>query len=118
MCLEPVSGTQAAARKREVRGEVGFKEGYKGTINEPGDFPGEAPQNTHILTALLTLGLPDVELGFRFERGCGVWFSGVPFVAERAGDAPPDAIANIYSLFCFVGCFELIVGDWGERTRR
>ena len=96
MCLESVSGTLAAARKREVRGEVRFKERFKETNNEPGDFPGEAPQKTHILTGLLTLGLPDVELGFRFERGCGVWFSRVPFVAERAGDAPPDAIVGIY----------------------
>lgn len=64
----------------------------------PGDFPGEEPQKTQILIGLVPLmvDLATVEFGFSGERGCGVWFSGVPFCAPKAGDAPPDAIANMF----------------------
>jgi hypothetical protein len=62
-----------------------------------------------------------VELGFRFERGWGVWFSGVPLVAERAGEAPPDAIMGICS--CSKVCWlfwglNLVLGRADEDMRR
>ena len=61
----------------------------------PGDLPGEAPQNTQILTGLEPLQVVgSVELGLSFESGCGVWLSGVALVALRAGEAPPDAIVS------------------------
>jgi hypothetical protein len=64
----------------------------------PGDFPGEAPQKTHILTERAGL-LAYMELGFRFERtwlvcgGVGIGeLSSTPPMIEGAGEAPPDAI--------------------------
>jgi hypothetical protein len=51
----------------------GGEKGKGEACNEPGDLPGEAPQKTQILMALLLplveADMMSVELGFRFERG-------------------------------------------------
>lgn len=57
-----------------------------------GEFPGEAPQKTHILT----MGEEEM-LFFRAESGCRFSFEGPDIersalVIEGAGEAPPDAI--------------------------
>lgn len=46
--------------------------GWERRVDAPGDFPGLAPQKTHILIGFVPFvleGRKDVELGFRFERG-------------------------------------------------
>jgi hypothetical protein len=79
-----------------MRAEAGLKSERR--RNKPRDFPGEAPQKTHILMGLwpLVTDLGSMELGLSFERGCGVWFSGVSLCAPNAGEAPPDAMLGIY----------------------
>ena len=60
----------------------------------PGDFPGEAPQKTHILTERAAL-LAGTEFGFKFESPWLVWKGESPSIPPKmdgAGDAPPDAI--------------------------
>jgi hypothetical protein len=66
---------------------VSFVSWELGVGDLPGDFPGEAPQKTQILTG--RGGRSD--LGFRFERMCVDGSDESPSM-EGAGEAPPDAI--------------------------
>lgn len=73
---------------------TGIRGSGGGEDERAGDFPGEAPQKTHILIAGLEGGC---QFGLRFERpGPGVERTPSVLRMEGAGDAPPDAILKYF----------------------